>query len=387
MNYFVRTCDQQRMIDQLTPLIPVFQKREALLDKRNAYPVQNIEDLKKLQYHTLTLPAEFGGQGKGLYEYILMQELIAKGCGATALSIGWHVGTILEFNENRHWNEDVTKWLVEEIKNGALINAAATERDAGSPTRGALPRTTAALSGDEWVIKGEKTYTSLAPLIDYFFVTATIDGTEEAAMFVIPAKSKGVSIRETWDSVAMRGTASHDLVLEDVVIPREYMLRKLDTKVKPSPAGWLLHIPACYIGIAGAARDYAVSFAASYVPSSLGKPIATLPSIKHQIGEMEIKLLSARQVLFHTALLYEEAKNKEQVKELLQSAKVMVTNAAIEIVDLALRIVGARSMSESNPMHRYYMNVRMGLHNPPMEDMAKMNLADTAIRSLQNQEG
>ncbi|MRB31501.1 acyl-CoA dehydrogenase, partial [Bacillus thuringiensis] len=46
-----------------------------------------------------------------------------------------------------------------------------------------------------------------------------------------------------------------------------------------------------------------------------------------------------------------------------------------EIVDIAMRIVGARSLSEKSPLQQYYRDVRAGLHNPPMDDMTIMQLA------------
>lgn len=377
---FVRTNEQQSMIETIEALIPAFKEREHNLSKLNSYPKENIEDLKNIFYHSLTLPKEFGGAGGDLYTLVLGQEQIAKGSGATSLSIGWHGGSLLEFSEKRNWNPEVVSWLAEKIRAGALINTAATEKGAGSPTRGALPMTTATEKNGKWTISGEKSYTSLAPLIDYFFVTATIKETEEVATFVIPQDTEGVSIKETWDSVGMRGTASHDLVLENVEIPKNYLVKKHDAENKSAAPGWLLHIPACYIGIAAAARDEAVSFAADYEPASLGEPIGSLSTVQQQIGEMDIELLSARQVLYHTALAYDEALEKDEVKNLLQSAKVKVTNAAIDIVDRAMRIVGPQAMSESSLMQRYYNDVRMGLHNPPMEDMVKKSFGDKAVK-------
>lgn len=61
--------------------------------------------------------------------------------------------------------------------------------------------------------------------------------------------------------------------------------------------------------------------------------------------------------------------------------KYAVTNAAISIVDKAMRIVGAKKFIRKNPLHRYYLNVRAGLHNPPMDDATLSILADVAFRS------
>ncbi|KIL52761.1 acyl-CoA dehydrogenase family protein [Jeotgalibacillus campisalis] len=381
---FIRTDEQRVMAEELKELLPAFKQREPELSKLHSLPAQNIKELINKSYHTLTVPKEFGGQGKGLYSFILAQETIARGSGATALSIGWHGGALLEWSENRHWNAEAVSWLMPKIVNGALINTAATEKGAGSPARGALPMTTATEKDDHWVINGEKSFTSLAPLIDYFLVTATIDGTQNVATFIVPSTEKGVAIKETWDSVGMRGTASHDLVLEEVRVQKNHLLKEHALDQKSSPPGWLLHIPACYIGIAAAAREEAVAFAAGYVPASLGEPIGNLPTIQQQIGEIDIELESARQILYHAALAYEEAADKETVKNLLQSAKVTITNSSISIVDKAMRIVGPSGMSASSPMQQFYNDVRMGIHNPPMEDMVKVSFGSQAIKAHQD---
>ncbi|MCQ6281249.1 acyl-CoA dehydrogenase family protein [Bacillus sp. EB600] len=371
---------RNKIMTKLKELTPDFQKREGELDELNSFPYQNVKELKEIAYTTLTLPKVLGGEGISLTEFLTFQEQIAKGCGSTALSIGWHMGIILEFAEHNHWKKELVPLLSNEIQKGALINTAESERNAGSPLRGARPTTTAVLSSDQqyYIITGEKTFTSASPVLDFIFVTATLeDG--KIATFLVPKSLKGVSIRETWDSVALRGTASHDLILDYVEVPVNYLMEYSTHENKNRRKGWLLHIPACYLGIAGAARDYAVKFAANYVPTSLGKPIGTLPNIQQQIGEMELKLLLSKQFLFGVAAQYEESPQKDYKLE-IAAVKTFVTNQAIEIVDLAMRIVGARSLSQQNPLHRYYQNARAGLHNPPMDDITLQMLAENALK-------
>ncbi|AQQ51909.1 acyl-CoA dehydrogenase family protein [Planococcus lenghuensis] len=381
MESFIKTAEQQKLIDKIKELQPQFLAREQKLDQPNSFPFQNIKDLKRIQYHTLTLPTEFGGQGMGLYEYILAQEAISRGSGETGLSIGWHAGIVLEYAENRHWRDEPARWILEKVKNGALINSAATESNAGSPTRGALPRTTAVRDGNDLILNGEKTYTSMAPVLDYIFVTATTEQ-KEVVMVIVPRESPGVSIDETWDSLSMRGTASHTLILDDVRVPASHILK--DIAGRAGAQGWLLHIPACYIGIAAAASAYAAEFAANYIPASLGKPIAEAPNIRQTIGEMELELATARHLLYGTVERYENSRDKAEMGEALSVTKIAVTQAAIGVVDKAMNIVGSRALSASNPMHRHYLNVRAGLYNPPMEDMIKGQFATAAIERFQD---
>lgn len=370
------------LIEKLKPLVPVFQSREPALDELNSFPFENINDLKSAGYTKAMLPQN---GGLSLVEFVQHQELIAKGCGATGLSIGWHTGILMEYAEYKHWNPDIADFLIEEIQKGKLINAAASERNAGSPLRGAAFKTTAVLDGQEYVLNGEKTFTSAAPVLDYIFVSAAIPEKNESAVFLVPMASGGVSIRETWDSVAMRGTASHDLVLENVRIPAHYIVEMLDDSYRARRKGSLLHIPACYIGIAGAARDYAIQFAGSYKPAALDHPIGELPVTQQTIGEMEMKLMAARQFLYRTAEWYDREPD-EPIKPQMAAAKAFVTNTAIDVTDMAMRIVGARSLSEKNPLHRYWQNVRAGLHNPPMDDIAYRTLAEAALSEIKKAE-
>ncbi|ARD48604.1 acyl-CoA dehydrogenase family protein [Sporosarcina sp. P33] len=380
MHSFVKTPEQKKLMEQIKALQPSFRAREPELDALGSFPFKDIEELKQIDYHLLTLPKENGGQGFGLYEYILAQEAISEGSGSTGLSIGWHNGIVLEYAENRHWNKNTGQFLLDEIRKGALINSAGTENNTGSPTRGGLPQTSAIADGEDLIINGEKTYTSLSPVLDYFLVSATTEE-QEVEHIMVPRTATGLSIKQSWDSMAMRGTASDTIVLKNVRVPKTNILKK-NTPVEPVSKGWLLHIPACYIGIAAAARNYALEFATSYVPVSLGKPIAEVPSIRQKIGEMELELSTARHLMYGTIERYEAASDKTTFEEALNVTKIAVTKAAISIVDIAMKIVGSRAFSESNPMHRYYLNVRAGLYNPPMDDVVISKMANKAIQSL-----
>ncbi len=378
---FVETEEQSFIIEQLNALIPKFMEREPELSELGSFPYENIRNLKEIGYTKLTLPKECGGQAISLYDFVLYQEKIAEGCGATALSIGWHIGIVKELAENRSWNEEMFQWFCEEVRNGALFNRAATEPKTGSPTRGGKPETVAIQDGDKWIINGRKTFTTMAPVLDYFIISASIEGREEIGEFVIPKNTLGVSIEETWDSIAMRGTASHDLVLQNVEIENHFFTDVKGGKVKQKGIGWLLHIPACYLGIAQSARNYAVQFAESYKPNSLNHSISLLPNVRKLVGEIELELMQVRVFLYQIAKKYDEAEDKLSLQAELAAVKYAVTNAAISIVDKAMRIVGAKSLSEKNPLHRYYLNVRAGLHNPPMDDATLSMLADAAFRS------
>jgi len=350
-------------------------------DEKGTFPFENFADLRAINYPALAVPKEYGGIGISLYELLKMQETIAKYDGSTALSIGWHMGITKHTGETKAWEEATyNRFAKDVLEKGALINNAATERATGSPTRGGRPETVAKETEDGWIIHGRKSFTTLSPILDYATVTASIDGTDQVGSFLIQTDVEGVSVDETWDSIAMKATGSHDLVLENVRIPKESLLQYM-TPGKKAAQGWLLHIPACYLGIAKAAQKQAVEFANVYSPSSIKGTIAEIPAVKQKIGEMELRMLESSTFLYAIAKKWDES--DEQTRNTMQTelgaAKLSVVNKAVETVDIAMRIVGARSLSANNPLQRYYRDVRAGLHNPPMDDMTIMALATESI--------
>ncbi|TWT05867.1 acyl-CoA dehydrogenase family protein [Planomicrobium sp. CPCC 101079] len=367
----------------LTNTVASFSERAAQNDLEGRFPFENFADLRKINYPSLTVPKEYGGQGISLYELLRYQEVISKADGSTGLSIGWHMGIIQDLGETDRWKDSVLKSLFDDVKeNGALINNCATEKQTGSPTRGGKPATTSKKEGRHWVINGRKTFTTMAPVLDYFNVTAVIKETEEIGCFLIPKSKAGVEIEETWDSVAMKSTGSHDLILNDVKVEEDALVEILEPGQKRA-SGWLLHIPACYLGIAQAAQDYAISFAKEYSPNSINGPIIELPNVKQKIGQIELELVRARHFLYSVAKKWDESNEDERSKMTpeLGAVKVAVTNSAVTIVDLAMRVAGAHSLSEKTPLQRYYRDVRAGLHNPPMDDMILPLLAESAIEN------
>src|SRR5699024_4889257 len=292
------------------------------------------------------------------------------------------VGITKHVGETNGWPEDLyTTFAKEVIETGALLNNASTEPATGSPTRGGKPETVAKKVSDGWIINGRKTFTTMAPILDYFVVSASIDGTDQVGSFLVKRTTDGVTIEETWDSIAMKGTGSHDLVLTNVKIDEKNLVAYLTPGSKPA-AGWLLHNPACYLGIAKAAQDYAIQFATTYSPSSIKGTISEIPAVQQKLGAMELRKLECEHFLYGVAKKWDESSEdiRQTMKPELGAVKLSVVNQAVEIVDIAMRVVGARSLSKKNPLQRYYRDVRAGLHNPPMDDMTMTNLANKSIQ-------
>ncbi len=194
---FFKTEEQKEHYEKIGQLADQFSKRAQQYDLEGAFPIENINDLKQIGYTILTLPKEFGGKEASLYEFILLHERLAQGCGPTALSIGWDVGIILDLATTRPWKKEKYAAVMAKVNENALLNRAATEAQTGSPTRGGKPQTTAVKNGEHWRINGRKTFTTMAPVLDFFLVSAAIEGSEEIGEFLVPRDTPGVRIEKT----------------------------------------------------------------------------------------------------------------------------------------------------------------------------------------------
>ncbi|MGE7953320.1 acyl-CoA dehydrogenase family protein [Lysinibacillus xylanilyticus] len=383
---FIKTKRQEYWLEQLASISEPIKAEAKEVDEQSRFPFEAHKLLLQIGYPKLTLPKEYGGEGLSVYDMVLVQETLASYDENASLSLGWTLGVVGELYEKKLWTEDLLSRFAQEINNGAIINRAVSEVATGSPTRGGRPGTNAVSIEGGWLLNGRKIFTTASPVLDYFLTSAWIEEKNKIGFFLIHKDVQGLSIEENWEMSAMRGTSSHDLVLKDVIVPVSHLV---ELPIHPSGGkinGWILHIPATYLGIAQAARDYALHFANHHQPNSLNAPISTLPNVQQLLGDIELMLHQARFVLYGVAEAYDDPARRELITNEMAVAKHTVTNLAIEIVDKAMRVVGAKSLQLTNPLQRYYRNVRAGLHNPPMDDMTIIKLANAAIEQQKSDE-
>ena len=428
--WWPKTRRQEELVALAGDLAARFAARAPRHDREGSFPHENFADLHASGYLALSIPQEFGGAGASILELTLAQERLARGDASTALGAAMHLSILGRLGrallagggaEAGGWTgERYARVAQAVIREGALINSAASEPEAGSPSRGGRPATTAVPEGPEaFVITGRKTYTTMAPALRYILLSATIDAPEgpAAGQFLLERGLPGMRVEETWDTVGMRASGSHDLVLEGARVPAAALLSRrpyappaaspapegppVEPSAPAAPAGaappaagrngtppegpgWAALIPAVYLGLASAARDAAVRYAAGRRPQPLGgAAIGELPAVQRLLGEIEVALAESRALLFGVAEAWIEAPwRRDDLLPLLGAAKYLVTNRAVEVTDRAMRVVGGAALARAHPLQRYYRDVRAGLHHPPMDDVALTTLARTALAGI-----
>lgn len=372
-------------VEQVDRLAQTFAARAFEHDRDGTFPDENVDALIDQGYTALTVPVEYGGQGASLGLVVALQQRLARGDASTALAVGWHLTTILGLRESRAYPEQTFARICRDVvERGGLVNTCASERVTGSPSRGGLPGTQAVADGTGFRLTGRKTWATLSPRLTWFIVTAALDD-GRIGEFVIPSGTPGLSVEKTWDSLSLRASGSHDVVLDRVWVPAEALVSQYAPS-EGSPrgrdgSGPLLHVPACYLGVALAARAETLQFSRSRRPSGLARSIAELPEVQAQLGRMDLALYPALALLDQAAKCWDETPpaDRPNLRGLIGAAKVVGTEAALQVVDLSMRIVGAVSLSHDLPLERYYRDVRAGLHNPPMADGVTRTLAREAL--------
>jgi alkylation response protein AidB-like acyl-CoA dehydrogenase len=352
-------------------------------DKAARLPPEDIQALRDSGYLTISVPREYGGLGLSLRDCVAAQLELAQGSASTAMVAGMQIHLFGNVRENRPWPEALFERLCREAVQGGLFNTVASEPAMGSPSRGAYFATRAERIETGWRIDGHKTWTTGGRHLTHLVVRLSL-GDEPGAIFV-PANTPGIEWVETWgDSLSLRASDSHDVYFNGVVVPADHLLEQGKRDERMPNAWFPLVMAAVYLGTAIAARNTVVRFALERVPTALGKPIASLPKIQRQIGEIDIALQAARALILEVAGEWTGDERSRGLYPRIAAAKHLATETANQVTDKALQIAGGTSLTRDLPLERYFRDTRAGLMQPPSGDTALEIVGNGAIKGLES---
>ncbi len=344
-------------------------KRAADADRDGKLPAADVALLRESGYLALAVPREFGGWGESLLTCAAAQVELAKGSASTALVAAMQHQVIGHQREVCSWRPAARERIMRAAAAGGVLNSLASEPKLGSPSRGGLPETTAKADGDQLIINGRKTWSTGGRHLTHLLVRVAFE--QQPGVVLIPQESPGIEWMETWgDSLSLRATDSHDVVFHNVAVPRENLIETGDARARPNV--WFpMMLSAVYMGTALAARDALVRYAQERVPTALGKPIATLPKIQRQVGEIDVPLMAARALLFEVAGSWTgQEGDRPDMMARIAAAKMAVSTAANEATEKALQAAGGASLTRALPLERYFRDVRAAGMQPPAGDTA-----------------
>jgi alkylation response protein AidB-like acyl-CoA dehydrogenase len=172
-------------------------------------------------------PVEFGGQGRTpMEQYIFASEVQRAGFPLPTLTLETVGPTIMRYGNEQQKAEIVPRILAGEM----LIAIGYSEPNAGTDLASLVTR--AQRDGDEWVINGQKTWTSLADHSDYIWLAARTDPSSKKhrgiSMFLVPTSAKGFSLQPIW---TLGGVRTNQTFYENVRVPASAL-------IGPENGGW-----------------------------------------------------------------------------------------------------------------------------------------------------
>ena len=360
--------DDDRFVPLAAELGAQFAERAAEHDRENTFVGENIARLQEAGYTALGIPEELGGLGASLRQVCYAQAELARYCGSTALAINMHIHpTLAQVYRWKHGAEDATN-LLRRVAAERLIFMASGASD------GIWATTTATRVEGGFRVNGRKTFCSLAPAANALSTLAAYDDPDEGRVILgmgLPTTSDGLRVIETWDTLGMRGTASHDVQLDDVFVSDAQVGARLPWgRVGPvmqvGLAVGMAAMASVYYGIAAGARDEAMR-AVTGRRSGDGTPRAQDPMVVRLVGQMEYKLRTAWWALLGALAElgddYQFVPSETNVNTVMLAKRCVVTEA-VEVVDLAMEVVGGAAYFKRSPIERAYRDVRAGTFHP-----------------------
>ncbi len=305
----------------------------------------------------LTLPAKYGGQGRGLIECALVVEEISAACAGLATSIFDNsLGTEpILLSRNVKAKEKYLPVLAKDFK---LICFATSEPLAGSDVAGM--RCKAEKSGDDYILNGTKYWVTNSGVADYFAIFATIDpslGHKGIAAFLVEKGWDGVRVGKTIPKLGQRGSNTAGIHFTNTRVPAENVLAQpgegfvmaMTTFARTRPI-----IGSFGVGAARSAMELAVDYAKKR--RAFGARLADFQAIDFKIAEMYQKVETARLLTWKAAWENDSGMDPTISASI---AKFYATEVAFEVVSEALQIFGGYGYTRLFPIEKLLRDMRL----------------------------
>jgi alkylation response protein AidB-like acyl-CoA dehydrogenase len=378
-------------LDRLPEVAAKLAARAEQHDREGSFPHEGVEHVHAAGLLTATVAAEYGGPGAGLATVVEILRVLGSADPSVALVTAMTLFTHATQATTKAWPDRHYRRLLEDSATGpALVNALRVEPDLGTPARGGLPATMARRDPDtgDWLLTGHKIFSTGAVGLRWLSVWARTD--EEpprVGAFLVraeaPGEVPGLRIDPTWDHLGLRASRSDDVILQNVRIPGDATSGLVDPTATdprrdPGLIVWNnLGLTALYLGVAQAARDWLITFLNERTPSALGRPLATVPRIQAEVGEIEARLITAVDLISALALRF-DAGDPEAARN-SPAAKLIGTRAAIDAVQRAVALIGNNALTRRNPLERHLRDVLCSRVHTPQDDSILAALGTAAL--------
>ncbi|QBY04516.1 acyl-CoA dehydrogenase [Thalassotalea sp. HSM 43] len=386
--YFVEdmTAAERDRAAKVESVLTAIKAASADVDRDGQFCTDHIKTLSEAGLLGLIIPKQYGGLGGGLRDLAAATFAIGSVCPSTALTYFFHCSSAsrgllaLEAIDNGLFNDDeapVVKAFAEKVlhtmgRDGKWLANFASE--SVKSEKAAITISTKATKVDGgYRLNGVKSFGCATGVADRYLVTVGIDGVDDASglsTFFVDRDAKGVSERQKWDAIGMRGTATHGLILEDVFVADDDALTVPSAFVRcmqmsrGSFVGNQLAGIAVYLGQAFAIYNTTLATLTKAKFGDSDKCIASSPMHQQLIGEMMCDLETAvlwlrRQLQLESA--EQEILPKAEVVKRWRLCKGQVSEYGFKVAVNALKCTGTTGTGFSNPSARGLRDMAMAL--------------------------
>ena len=318
----------------LASICPAFAERAAAYDSTGAFVAENYAEMRAGKLFSALVPQELGGSGLPYSEICALIRSLGRVCGSTALAFSMHQHLIAAALWNYRRGKPGEK-LLRTVADGEKILVSTGAADWLS-SNGVLER-----CGGGYRFTARKAFASGCPAGDLLVTSGQY--TDAAAgrqvfHFSVSMAAGGVRIDPVWETMGMRGTGSHTVILENVFIPEQAIT--LRRPCGQYHAIWnviltvaLPLICAVYVGMAEAAAEKARQVAAQKGDDGVNALA---------IGEMETEVTAAQIALESMIANVNELEIEPGIEHANRALirKTIVAEAVKRTVDSALEATG-----------------------------------------------
>jgi len=358
--------------DEVTPKEHVFHEQiQEGKDRWNSYPsvIDELKDkAKSAGLWNLFLPESEFGAGLTNYEYAHLAEEMGKShiaseaMNCSAPDTG-NMEVIARYGNEQHQEE----WL-QPLLDGKIRSAFSMTEPGTASSDATNMQATAVLDGDEYVINGEKWWTSGAgdprcKILIFMCVTNPDNPRHQRhSMILVPMETEGVEIIKMMH-VFGYDDAPHGhahMKFTNVRVPKENLLlgegRGFEIAQGRLGPGRIHHCMRA-IGAGEVALELMCRRGIDPDKIAFGKNLARLGANFDYIAESRIELNAARFLTLDAAVKMDTVGNKIAASEIAQ-IKVYAPNVALKIIDRAIQIHGGEGVSQLTPLASMYAHMR-----------------------------
>jgi alkylation response protein AidB-like acyl-CoA dehydrogenase len=345
--------------------LSVARPRAADIDRSEEYPFDIAKALSAAGFTGMTIPKEYGGQGRSFLDAVLVIEEMAKACTVTArIVVETNMGAISTVMA--YGSEAQKRLAAALVLAGDKPAICITEPEAGSDATAMTTR--ADRRGDVFVVNGRKHWITGAGVSNLHLIFARVFDAEGRELGIggflaVREEAKGLRLARREQTMGLRGMPEGELVFENLEVPASMA-------VVP-PSGWkrgFADLMNAYnsqrvgagtvaMGVAAGALDHALDYVRTR--EQFGRPIGEFQGLQWMLADMQVQLNAARLMLYAAARSRGEGGSAFPDPMLAAQAKIFASEAAIRIVNDALQMFGARGYSRELPLERMARDVRM----------------------------